>query len=244
MSDSKRVALSVTCIVDQLFPEIGVATVELLRMAGYSVEFPEKQTCCGQPFSNSGFMPEAVKMAKQNIELFEPYDYIVLPNGSCTAMMRVEYLHYLENDPQWHTRAEALSKKTYELSEFLVRVADWKPVASPNAPSVTFHASCHTKRLLGMHETPRALLAAAGCKIIEMEDPDRCCGFGGVFCVRMADISNAMTRTKLDLALKTGADLMVTVDPGCMMQMQGLLKEKSTTFRIQHLANFLLEVSK
>jgi len=243
MPDKKTVGFSVTCIVDQMFPEVGVAAVKLIRQAGYDVFFPEKQTCCGQPFSNSGFLPEAVKLAKQNIELFEPYDYVVLPNGSCTAMIRVEYLHYLENEPVWLKRATALAAKTFELSEFLVKCAKWQPAASPNAPSVTFHASCHTKRLLGIHDEPRALLKAAGCNIIEMAEIDRCCGFGGVFCVRMADISNAMTRAKLDLAMQTKADVMVTIDPGCMMQMQGFL-EKTNGFRIEHLATFLLEVGK
>ena len=243
MPDKKTVGFSVTCIVDQMYPEVGVAAVKLIRQAGYEVHFPEKQTCCGQPFSNSGFLPEAVRLAKQNIELFEPYDYVVLPNGSCTAMMRVEYLHYLENEPAWYERAKALAGKTFELSEFLVHCAKWQPAASPNAPSVTFHASCHTKRLLGIHDEPRALLKAAGCNIIEMAEIDRCCGFGGVFCVRMADVSNAMTRAKLDLAMQTKADVMVTIDPGCMMQMQGFL-EDNNDFRIEHLATFLLGVGK
>jgi L-lactate dehydrogenase complex protein LldE len=243
MTEIKTVGFDVTCIVDQMFPEAGVAAVKLIRQAGYEVHFPKKQTCCGQPFSNSGFLPEAVKLAKRNIELFEPYDYVVLPNGSCTAMIRVEYVHYLEHEPQWHERAKLLAAKTYELSEFLVKCAKWQPSFSPNAPSVTFHASCHTKRLLGIHDEPRSLLKAAGCKIIEMQEIDRCCGFGGVFCVRMADISNAMTRAKLDLAMQTGADLMVSIDPGCMMQMQGFLDGKNG-FRIQHLATFLLEVGK
>ncbi len=242
MAEKKTVGFMVTCIIDQMFPEVGVAAVKLMRQAGFDVRFPDEQTCCGQPFSNSGFLPEAVRLAKKNIDLFEPYDYVVLPSGSCTAMIREEYVHYLEKEPEWQERAKTLSAKTYELSEFLVKVAQWRPKPSPNAPSVTFHAACHTKRILGLHDEPRELLRAAGCTVIEMEDPDRCCGFGGVFCVRMADVSNAMTRAKLELAMKTKADLLVTIDPGCMMQMRGFLDGK-TNFRIEHLATFLLEVN-
>lgn len=243
-----RVALLVTCLVDLIYPEIGVATVRLLRRAGYTVEFPMAQTCCGQPFFNSGFWDEARRLARRVVEIFEPYDYVVLPSGSCTAMIRVEYPHLFEAEPEWRDRAQRLAAKTYELTEFLTQVAGWSPAPSdasaatpePGAHrSVTYHDSCHMKRLLGLQEEPRRLLKAAGVEIVEMAESDRCCGFGGLFSVRMPEVSNAMTAEKLRQAEETSAGTVVTCDPGCLMQMRGLAGD---AVRVEHLATVLWAV--
>jgi L-lactate dehydrogenase complex protein LldE len=241
MDKEKRVALCVTCLVDQLLPEIGVATVRLLERAGYRVHFPEAQTCCGQPFFNSGFRQEATELARRTIEIFEPYPAVVLPSGSCATMIRVEYAHLLAGQANWYGRARQLAAKTFELSEFLVRQAQWQPAPADAAPAVTYHDSCHMCRSLGLTDEPRRLLAGAGCSLVEMSESNRCCGFGGLFSVRLADVSNAMTAEKVRQAADTGTDLLVTADPGCLMQMRGLAGSKDV--RVEHLAILLDELA-
>jgi L-lactate dehydrogenase complex protein LldE len=241
MNDSKEVALCVTCIVDQVLPEIGVATVKLLREAGYKVAFPQEQTCCGQPFFNSGFRPQSVTLAQRTIEIFEPYPAVVLPSGSCTTMIRVEYPHLLEPWPDWHERAQQLAAKTYELSEFLVNQAGWQPniTNTGNDSAVTYHDSCHMCRMLHIQSEPRQLLAESGRTIQEMQESDRCCGFGGLFSLRMAEVSDEMTAEKLRLAQQSGASTLVTADPGCLMHMRSVAGEGG--LKIEHLATILAE---
>lgn len=229
-------------MVDQVMPEVGVATVKLLRRAGYKVEFPVDQTCCGQPFNNSGFRSRAVQLAQRTIEIFEDYAAVVLPGGSCAAMMRKEYPHLLAAWPVWYERAQALAAKTFELSEFLVNQAAWQPQAVPDAPRVTYHDSCHMNRLIGISAEPRALLTAAGCTLVEMDEPGRCCGFGGVFSIRLPEVSNVMTEEKLRRAAATETDLLVASDPGCLMQMRGLVHK--TGVRVEHLAIVLEELTR
>lgn len=242
MSDSKRVALMVTCMVDQVMPQVGVAAVKLLRRAGYQVDFPVDQTCCGQPFYNSGFRDQAATLAQRTIEIFEDYAAVVLPGGSCAAMIRKEYPHLLEAWPVWHERAQQLAVKTFELSEFLVHQAGWQPHAAVRAPRVTYHDSCHMNRMIHVKAEPRTLLTAAGCTIVEMDESDRCCGFGGVFSIRMPEVSNAMTAEKLRRAGLTETDLLVTSDPGCLMQMRGLADRANV--RVEHLAIVLEELTR
>lgn len=218
---NNRIALFVTCLVDQIMPEVGVATVKVLRRAGFDVVFPTAQTCCGQPFFNSGFRDEAIKLAKRTIEVLEPYETIVLPSGSCTAMIRVEYAHMLEGEPDWMARAEKVGQKTFELSEFLVKNKKMLSGGGKNHASViAYHDSCHMCRFLGLRDEPREVLTQAGCEIAEVDESDRCCGFGGLFSVRMPEVSRAMTEDKLRRAAKTGATTLVTADPGCLMQMR------------------------
>jgi L-lactate dehydrogenase complex protein LldE len=235
----RKVALCVTCLVDQVMPEVGVAAVQLLRRAGYVVEFPQAQTCCGQPFFNSGFEKQARDLARRAIEIFEPFEAVVLPSGSCTAMMRVEYAHLFADAPVWHERAEKLAAKTFELGEFLVQQANWQPDKIANAPSVTYHDSCHMCRLLGLGDDSRQLLTAVGCELREMPEADRCCGFGGLFSLRMPEVSNAMTAVKLQCAQSTDADILVTADPGCLLQMRGLADGP----RLEHLATVLADLT-
>lgn len=230
-----QVALCVTCLVDQVLPEIGVATVRLLRRAGCDVAFPTAQTCCGQPFFNSGFEPQARHLARRTIETFEPYPAVVLPSGSCTTMIRIEYPHLFADDPAWHGRALALAAKTFELSEFLVRRLRWGLPPNANAPRITYHDSCHMCRLLGLGDEPRQLLTQAGCHLQEMAESDRCCGFGGLFSLRMPEVSNAMTTVKLQNAAGTEAEALITADPGCLMQMRGLAENQP----IEHIATLL-----
>lgn len=239
MRKSKLVALYVTCLVDQVLPEIGIASLRLLRRTGYTVDFPQAQTCCGQPFFNSGFRQEAIDLAKRTIEIFEKYETVVLPSGSCTAMLKVEYPHLLNPWIRWHERALKLASKTFELSQFLVRKAQWIPVSTSSPSRITYHDSCHMCRLLHLKQEPRQLLKKTGCKVDEMKEADRCCGFGGLFSIRMPEVSNAMTSEKLRQAIDTGAEILVTADPGCLMQMRGLTRDSS--LRVEHVATLLEE---
>jgi L-lactate dehydrogenase complex protein LldE len=243
MDKPERVALCVTCVVDQVLPEVGMATVRLLERAGYEVDFPEAQTCCGQPFFNSGFPDQAKALARRTIEIFEPYTAVVLPSGSCTAMIRVEYRHLLADEPDWRERAEALAAKTYELSEFLITQTGWEPERPATAvpPQITYHDSCHMCRLLHLTAEPRQLLVESGCHLSEMAESSRCCGFGGLLSLRMPEVSTAMTAEKLRQALTTGAEILVTADPGCLMQLRGLAEDLN--IRVEHLATVLDELA-
>ena len=239
-----RVALFVTCLVDQLYPEVGVAAVKLLRRAGCQVDFPTEQTCCGQPFFNSGFRHQAADLARRTIEIFEPYEAVVLPSGSCTSMVRLEYAHLFEDEPEWQDRARQLAAKSYELSDFLVNQIGWMPDGQTareqtSGQSVTYHDSCHMNRLLGLGSESRQLLDAAGISLCEMEESDRCCGFGGVFSARMPEVSTAMTAEKLRQAAETEATTLITADPGCLMQMRSLAGQGNPP--IEHLATILEE---
>ena len=240
-SHRQRLAFFATCLVDQFFPEIGVAAVRLLRAAGYEPEFPRLQTCCGQPFLNSGLREEAVRLAKRTIEIFAPYDYVVLPSGSCTAMLRVHYPHLFKEDGAWLERARNLSARTYELTEFLLHVAQWSPSRNGIALRVTYHDSCHMYRMLHLHQEPRALLQSAGVEIVEMPESTRCCGFGGVFSIRVPEVSNAITADKLQEAVETRAQVLVTADPGCLLQMRGMLHKSSID--VQHVAVVLAKAA-
>lgn len=245
----KQVALFVTCLVDQVMPEVGVSTVRLLRRAGYEVTFPQAQTCCGQPFFNSGFQEEARRLARQTVDLLADETAVILPSGSCTAMIRLEYPHLLADEPGYYYRALRLARKTYELSEFLSRepysvggqrTADGGPQTMEHGTRhtdtpITYHDSCHMCRLLGLRDEPRQVLNRAGYAIEEMEESDRCCGFGGLFSVRMAAVANAMTAEKLRLAGETAVSTLITADPGCLLQLRGMLPEGSD-LQVEHLA--------
>ncbi len=240
MSKSAPIALCVTCLVDQIMPEVGVATVQLLRRAGYEVAFPQDQTCCGQPFFNSGFKAKTINLAKRTIAIFEPYDVVVLPSGSCTTMIRKEYPHLLADDPDWHSRAVALAEKTFELTEFLGKEGKLPRGDGAGDTAVTYHDSCHMCRNLGLKDEPRQALTQAGYTIHEMHESDRCCGFGGLFSIRMPEVSNAMTQEKVEQALESMADVLVTADPGCLMQIRGLAEG----IEAKHIAVMLEEATR
>ncbi len=246
MTSAPVAALCSTCIVDQFLPEVGVAAVKVLRRAGCQVVYPAEQTCCGQPFFNSGFRQQAIKLATRTISIFESHDAVVVPGGSCTAMIRMEYPHLLAGMPEWEDRALKLAAKTFEFSQFLTQELDWQPAKGSVEPhpdkTVTYHDSCHMCRMLGLQEEPRQLLESAGVSLHEMSEPDRCCGFGGLFSLRMPEVSNAMTGEKLQQFRESSADVMVTADPGCLMQMRGLAREDAPS--IEHLATILEEATR
>ena len=238
---TKKVAIFVTCLVDQMFPEVGVAAVKLLRRNGFEVAFPERQTCCGQPFYNSGFLPEAKKLARQTIEIIEDFSAVVIPGGSCTGMMVKEYVHLFKDDPDWQARARDAAGKCFELSDFLVANVVLHPNGSESI-LVTYHDSCHMLRMMGIKDQPRRLLEQVGCEVLEMEESERCCGFGGLFSIRMRQVSQAMTGTKLNRAASSGAQVLVTSDTGCLMQMRAN-QSPDDPLRIEHLAVVLEELA-
>ena len=235
-----RVALFVTCLVDAMRPQIGFAALQLLEEAGCRVEVPPQQTCCGQPAYNSGDDADAASLARQVIETFEPYDYVVLPSGSCGGTISHGYPELLAGDPAWAERARALAGRTHEIMSFLVDVLGFVPAGRSLAASATYHDSCSGLRELGVHDQPRKLLAAVeGLEMRPLVGNDVCCGFGGTFCVKYPAISNAVVSEKAEEIERTGADLLLAGDLGCLMNMAGKLHRRGSKVRCFHTIEIL-----
>ncbi len=230
-----RVGLFVTCLVDAIRPGIGFAAIELLEEAGCVVEVPQQQTCCGQPAFNSGDDAATATLARQTIAAFEGYDYVVLPSGSCAGTIRHGYPELLAGDPEWGPRAAALAAKTHEITSFLVDVMGFRPEGRQLPASATYHDSCSGLRELGVAAQPRALLSAVeGLEIRPLEGNDVCCGFGGTFCVKYPAISNGIVTEKAETIERTGADLLLAGDLGCLMNMAGKLHRRGAKTRCFH----------
>ena len=239
MDACPRVGLFVTCLVDLLRPQVGFAAVKLLEQSGCEVHVPV-QTCCGQPAWNSGADKHAADLARQVIEAFEPFEYVVAPSGSCAGMIKLHYLEVLANDPQWLPRARALAVRTHELIAFLVRVCRMKSVAAQCPATVCYHDSCSSLREMRVHEEPRTLLATAqGLQLTEMKEPEVCCGFGGLFSVKYPEISERMADDKIADAQSTGAGLMLGGDLGCLLHLKGRMQRKGINMRVRHVAEVL-----
>ncbi len=237
---SPRTGLFVTCLVDLMRPSVGFAAVKLLEDAGCVVEAPMAQTCCGQPAYNSGDAGGARGIAKQVIEAFEEYDYIVAPSGSCAGMISHHYPGLFEEDGVWSARAAKMSEKTYELTSFLADVMKAPPVDAAFERNVTYHDSCSGLRELGVKVQPRALLESVrGLSLTEGEIPETCCGFGGLFCVKYPDISEQMVNNKAEDIEKTGADVLLAGDMGCLLNMAGRLKRRGSSVEVRHVAEVL-----
>ena len=236
----KRVSLFVTCIVDQLFPKVGMAMAEVIERLGYQVDFPENQTCCGQPAFNSGYRAEARTVARHFLETFEKSECIIVPSGSCTSMVSHHYAEIFQKEPETLARVHALEKRVCEFSTFLTDVAGVEDVGARLDAVVTFHDGCHALRELGIKSAPRRLLAnVRGLELREMVPAEECCGFGGTFSVKFAELSGAMARTKIDAIERTGAGTVVSLDPSCLMQIQGALSRAGSPIRTMHLAEVL-----
>ncbi len=230
----------VTCIIDQLYPQVGVSVVKVLRKLGVVVDFPADQTCCGQPLFNAGFTAQARQLAKRVLHTFQDSEYVVVPSGSCAAMMRVFYLHLFADDPEPHRQAQLLSAKVYEFSEFLIKVLRVSDLAVSGSGSATYHPSCHLLRELGVREEPEALLGqVAGLKVVELPERESCCGFGGTFSVKYPYISEVMLEEKVSNILTTGADTLVSCDMSCLMHIGGALSRQEHQIEVKHLAQVL-----
>jgi L-lactate dehydrogenase complex protein LldE len=237
----RRVSLFVTCLVDLLYPGVAESTVALLEDAGVEVDVPSSQTCCGQPAFNSGFTDDARRVAVNFLDAFSDAEAVVAPSGSCTAMVRNYYPHLFHGTKD-EARAGGLSARTYELTEFLVDVLGVDRVHGRWEGRVTFHDACHGLRELGLAGQGRRLLSGIeGLELAEMAWPDRCCGFGGTFSVRMPEVASAMADDKLVQAEATQASVMVTGDSGCLMHLAGRASRTGSALRPIHLATLLAE---
>lgn len=235
-----RVSLFATCLVDQLWPSIAVATVQVLRRAGCTVEFDERQTCCGQPAFNTGYRREARVLAERCIVMFEESgaDAIVVPSGSCTAMVR----HYeqLFDEPEWRERAQRVAGRTHELSSFLVNILGIDDVGARFAGRLTWHDACHGLRDLHVREEPRRLLRRVRtAEFVEMPDSEVCCGFGGTFSVKYPELSVAILDRKIEAIEQANVDVVVASDASCLMQLGGRLSRRGSSVRVMHLAEVL-----
>lgn len=235
-----RVALFVTCLVDLFRPSVGFAAVKLLEDTGCTVEVPAQQTCCGQPAYNTGDRADTKAIARQVIETFEGYDYVVAPSGSCAGMISKHYPGLFADEPEWLVRAQELADRTHELVSFLSDVMGTKTVAGAYEGAVTYHDSCSGLRELSIHQQPRDLLQSVeGLHLRELPDANVCCGFGGTFCVKYADISNRMVETKIQQIIETGAETLLAGDLGCLMNMAGKLQREGAGIHVRHVAEVL-----
>lgn len=244
----RRVALFVTCMVDMIYPAVGMATVELLERLGVEVIFPPAQTCCGQPAFNAGYRDEARLLAVRFLDIFEPLvrsgqvDAIVAPSGSCTAMTSHFYPVLFEDATvaQYNKRAQALASVTFELTEFLVDVLGVTDIGSRFQGKLTYHACCQLLRELGVDHQPRQLLAhIPGAALVELNGVDECCGFGGLFALKNAGISTAMGQRKTRNLADTDADIVALCDVSCMTHINGLLSRQAQRCRAVHIAEVL-----
>ena len=245
-----RASLFVTCIIDQLYPDVGESIVNLMHRFGVDLDFPPAQTCCGQPAFNAGFWNDAKPLARKTIAQFQSDRYVVVPSGSCASMMRVFYAELFHDEPQMQTRISGLASRTFELSEFIVDIlgiTDLAEYAQPDAPAqkITYHEGCHLRRELGALTQPRTLLnSLPGVELVEMEQSEVCCGFGGAFAVKYPEISGAMLSDKLKYAAETGADAITACDSSCLMHIGGGIQKQSIPMQPMHLAQLLDEATK
>ena len=236
-----RVNLFITCIADSLFPETGRATVRVLERLGVAVECPPGQTCCGQPAFNGGFRDEARRLARRCLDLFERSDLpVVIPSGSCAAMIRHGYPILFASDSRSLERAQNLAARTYEFSQFLVDQLGVSDAGARWSGPITYHPSCHLTRLLGVQDQPRRLLAsAAGENFVPLPDASECCGFGGLFAIKHGDISAAIVQRKVDNIRASGAQTLTGCDLSCLLNIQGALARDGSPIRCRHLAEVL-----
>ena len=238
-----RVQLFVTCLVDRFFPAAGHAAVEVLERLGVEVAVPAGQTCCGQPAFNGGFAAEAAAMARGTIDvLSRSDDPVVVPSGSCADMIVNHYPELLAADPVYGPKAAALAARTFEFSRFIVDVLGADLRTAPEGPTVAYHASCHGLRGLGLREAPRRLLrSVAGERCADLPDAETCCGFGGLFAVKMGALSAAMLESKLEAIERSGADLVAATDVSCLMHIGGGLHRRGSRARTRHIAEIVAD---
>jgi L-lactate dehydrogenase complex protein LldE len=239
----KPVSLFVTCILDMIYPQTGVSVVEILEKLGVEVRFPLNQTCCGQPAFNSGFWEDAKQVARQFLTAFADAQVIVCPSGSCASMVRHYYPDLFKDDPAWHERAVWAASITWEFTEYLVDGLGVTDIGAKLPPTkAAFHHACHGYRLLNLGTQAQALAGAVeGVEIVDLPGADQCCGFGGLFAVKMPEISGAMLDDKVKHINATDADVIITGDSSCLTQMNGGLSRQNSPRRVKHIADLLAE---
>ncbi|MBN2398630.1 MAG: (Fe-S)-binding protein [Deltaproteobacteria bacterium] len=236
----KHVSLFIPCTVDLFLPEIGEATVRVLRRMGVEPLYHEAQTCCGQPAMNAGYRDQARKAAKHFIDIFDDDDIIVSPSGSCVYMVKHHYPRLLCDEPVWLRRAEEVSERVFELSQYIVDVLGVDDVGASYTGTVTYHESCHILRGLGVSDQPKRLIQRAnGTTFVPLPSADMCCGFGGEFAEDYHYISEEMVKEKIENYLESGADLLVLCEPGCLLNIGGYLSRNHPEKKALHIASFL-----
>jgi L-lactate dehydrogenase complex protein LldE len=238
-----NVALFITCLTDQFYPHVGVAVTKLLEHFGCRVDFPQTQTCCGQPFFNNGFHGEARELAKRFVEVFEPYEYVVTPSGSCCAMVREQFHELLKGDHAWEHGMEQVRGRTYEFVEFLHKVlrVDLSALKLPSPQAVTYHYTCHLRGIGVKDEGVRLLRQVGNVEFRPMEKTDQCCGFGGTFAVKYPAISGAIVEDKVQCIADTKAQTLVCNDAGCTMNIAGMCHRKAVPVQVKHIAELMAE---
>ena len=240
MNSKPTVTLFIQCLVDGIYPEVGEAVVAIFRKLGVNLTCPDQQTCCGQPAFNAGYRGEARVAARRFIDIFESAEAIVCPSGSCVTMVRHHYPQLFADDSAWLQRARQVAAKTFELTEYLVDVLGVDDLGARFDGVVTYHDSCHLLRNVRIKEQPRRLLSRiSGAEFVEMNDSERCCGFGGSFSIKYGDISAAMAEDKVHNIIASGADTVVGCDMGCLMNIQGLINRKGADIKVMHIAQLL-----
>jgi len=241
-TNGPRVALFATCINDMMFPETPKAVVKVLERLGCTVEFPMAQTCCGQMFTNTGYYDAAIPAVRAYVDAFEGYDYIVAPSGSCAGSVRHQHpmLARHDGDARLIERVDRIIPKTYEFSEFLVDVLGTTDVGGYFPHRVTYHPTCHSVRVAKVGDRPMRLLQAVkGIQVLELNDADQCCGFGGTFSIKNPDVSVAMGADKARNVIDSGAEYVITGDNSCLMHIGGLLRRQNAGVKPIHLAEVL-----
>jgi L-lactate dehydrogenase complex protein LldE len=234
-----KLKLMITCLGDCLRPEAGQAVVKILRKLGHQIDFPRDQTCCGQPMFNSGYTDLAREQARHTIRVFEGDEPVVVPSGSCAAMVKVEYPHLLEGDAKWHERARELAKRTFEFSDFLVNQLQVTDVGARYAGKVAYHYACHLRMLTQTGEVEKLIQNVQGATYVPVAHQDQCCGFGGSFAVRYPQVSGNMVDDKMRCILAVDADCLVSTDAGCLMNIGGRLHREGKPVEVLHIAELL-----
>jgi L-lactate dehydrogenase complex protein LldE len=239
-----HVGLFVTCLVDLFRPSVGFASVRLLERAGCQVSVPGEQTCCGQPALSQGARDEARAIARQVIETFSGFDYVVLPSGSCTATLRRHYPELLADDPAWAKRARQLAERTHELTSFLKDIIQFTDINTVHEGLFAYHDSCSGMRELGIREQPRQLLGLIdGLREVPLANPEGCCGFGGAFSVKYPEISARLADAKCQEVAASAAPLLLGGDLGCLLNLAGTLRRQGSTTEVRHVAELLADLT-
>ncbi len=235
----KKVNLFIPCFIDQFYPEVGFATVKILKKLGFEILYDRRQTCCGQPAFNSGYWKETLTAARHFLDVFDNDYPVVAPSGSCTGFIRRNYKK-LSDDTQYLKRVEHLTSRLFELTDFLVNQLGVTDLGAEFNAVVTYHDACSALREYGIKKEPRILLAnVKGLELREMEEAETCCGFGGTFSVKMKPISVAMVQQKVESAMETGADYIVSTEASCFMNIGGYIKRQRLSIKTIHIAEIL-----
>ena len=240
---AQNVALFITCLTDQFYPGVGIAVTKILEHHGCTVAFPEAQTCCGQPFYNNGFHDDATLLAQKFVEIFESYDAIVTPSGSCCAMVREHFPALLAADPAWAGRMAAARGKTFEFVEFLTKKlkVNFKGLTLPAPESFTYHYTCHQRGLELKDESVGIVKQISGATFTPLEKTDQCCGFGGTFAIKYPAISQAIVEDKMHCIEKTNAQTTICNDAGCTMNIAGMCHRHGVKTNVRHIAEILAD---